>query len=100
LPERDEADDEPQASAATREEPQFFAKSSSRPQAPPSAERAEPQLQSPAPAPQSTPLPSSLARYAGAERDDRDKLRTILDELRECRRVLEAAMTADSPADV
>lgn len=99
LPEADEAEDEPQGSPATREEPHFFAKPSSRQQPQPSALRPEPQLQSPAPAPQSPLPPSSLAPHTGGEREERDKLRAILDELQECHRVLEAAMTAVSPAE-
>jgi len=101
LPDVDEAEDESHGSPATREEPQFFAKPSSRPQPQPSAVRPESQLQSPAPAPapQSPLLPSSPAQHLGAEREERDKLRTVLDELQECRRVLEAAMTAVSAAD-
>ena len=95
-PEADEADDEPQASAATREEPQFFAKPSSRLQPEPSAVWPEPQLQSPTPTLQSSPAVPPPPQHAGAERE---KLRAILDELQECRRVLEAAMTAASPAE-
>jgi DNA-binding transcriptional MerR regulator len=96
LPEADEADDEPQGSPATREEPQFFARPSDRPQPQPSAVRSEPQLPSPALAVQSFPASPAPVQHAGGERD---KLRAILDELHECRRVLEAAMTAASPAE-
>lgn len=99
LPKADEADDEPQGSPATREEPQFFAQVSGRPQPQPSAARPEPQLQSPAPTVQSFPALSSPAQRAGGEREERDKLRAILDELHECRRVLEAAMTAAPAAE-
>jgi DNA-binding transcriptional MerR regulator len=98
LPEADEAGDEPQGSAATREEPQFFAKPSSRPQPQPSALQPEPLLPSPAPVLQSSPAAPSPAQHAGAGREERDKLRAILDELQECRRVLEAAMAGASPA--
>jgi DNA-binding transcriptional MerR regulator len=100
LPEGDEADDEPQDSPAAREEPQFFAKPSSRTQPQLSAVRVEPPLPSPTPSLQSPAPPvSSSAQHAGGERAERDKLRAILDELHECRRVLEAAMTAPSPAE-
>jgi DNA-binding transcriptional MerR regulator len=92
LPEADEAEDEPQGSPATREEPQFFAKPSSRPPPQPPVVRPEPQLSSPPPTLQSSPLP----QHAGGELEERDKLRAILDELQECRRVLDAAMTAAS----
>jgi DNA-binding transcriptional MerR regulator len=100
LPEIDEADDEPRSSPATREEPQFFAKPSSRQQAQPPEVRPGPQLQSPAPTLQSPEPPApSPAQHAGAEREEHDKLRAILGELQECRRVLEAAMTAASSAE-
>jgi DNA-binding transcriptional MerR regulator len=97
--EADETEGEQQGSPATREEPQFFAKPSSCQQPQPSALPPEPQLQSPAPALQSPLPPSSPAQHAGGEGEERDKLRAILDELQECRRVLEAAMTAASPAE-
>jgi hypothetical protein len=96
LPEMDEADDEPQGSPVAREEPQFFAKPSSRPQPEPSIARLEPQLQPPSATPQSAPAASSPAHHAGGEREEHAKLRAILDELHECRRVLDAAMTAAS----
>jgi DNA-binding transcriptional MerR regulator len=98
---RTDSRDLPEADVeATREEPQFFAKPSSRSQPPPPVVMPEPPLQSPAPTLQSPapPVPPP-AQHAGGEREERDKLRAILDELQECHRVLEAAMTAASPAE-
>jgi len=81
LPEVDEVDDdEPRASPVIREEPQFFAKPSSRPPPQPLTAPSEPP-----------------ALHAGA--GERDKLRAVLDELTECRRLLEAAMMAAAPAE-
>jgi DNA-binding transcriptional MerR regulator len=99
LAQADETGDEPQASPAIREEPQFFAKPSGRPQPHPSAVRPEPQLRAPEPTRQSAPLAPSPAQHVGGEHEERDKLRAILDELQECRRVLDAAMTVASTAE-
>ena len=82
LPDVDEAQDESHGSPATREEPQFFAKPSSRPQPPPSATRPEPPIQAP-------------LQHVAAEHAGRNKLLAVLDELKECRRVLEAASPAE-----
>jgi DNA-binding transcriptional MerR regulator len=82
-----EADEEPESSAVSREEPRFFAKPS---RAPP-ASRPESALRPLAP-----PQPS-LAQPAHAhapDQDDRQKLRAVLDDLNECRRVLDAAIAA------
>jgi DNA-binding transcriptional MerR regulator len=90
-PAADEVDEEPESSAVTREEPRFFAKPSSAPPATSPATRLEPVLRRPAPQP-------SPAQLAGApDQDDRQKLRAVLDELTECRRVLDAAIAAAPP---
>ena len=81
-PEVDEPQNDPPVSSVTREEPQFFAKPSMRPQPQPSATRSEP------------PLPAP-PQHVGAEHDERNKLLAVLDELKECRRVLEAASPAE-----
>ena len=98
LPEVDEADDEAADSSVTHEEPRFFAKAPSRPEPQPSVARPEPQMPSPAPQPQSPAL-SSPAQHAGAKPVGRDKLQAVVDELQECRRVLEAAMAAAAPLE-
>jgi DNA-binding transcriptional MerR regulator len=88
--EADEADEEEsENSAVIREEPRFFAKSSSPLPTPPPASRLEPTLQPPAPQ-QSSPVPHGRA----PDQDDRQKLRAVLDDLNECRRVLDAAIAA------
>ena len=84
LLEADEPEHESQSSSVIREEPQFFAKLSSPPQPQLSAGRPEPSLPTPEP-------------HAGL--DERNKLRTVLEELQECRRVLEAAMAAAAPVE-
>ena len=85
-PESDEADEELENAAVIREEPRFFAKPSSPPLAPPPASRLEPAL---------SPSALSPAQQVRApDQDDRQKLRAVLDELNECRRVLDAAMAA------
>jgi DNA-binding transcriptional MerR regulator len=83
----EEPDEEPESSAVTREEPRFFAKPSSPPLVPPPASRLEPALRPPAP-----PPPTAHAR--APDQDDCQKLRVVLDELTECRRVLDAAIAA------
>jgi DNA-binding transcriptional MerR regulator len=90
LPDAGEADEELENAAATREEPRFFAKPSSPPPAPQPTGRLEPALQAPT-APQS---PSRAQPVQTADQDDRQKLRAVLDELNECRRVLDAAIAA------
>jgi DNA-binding transcriptional MerR regulator len=85
--EADEADEESESSDVMREEPRFFAKPSIPPPAPSPASRLEPTLQPPAPQ-QSSPAPHGRA----PDQDDRQKLRAVLDELNECRRVLDAAI--------
>jgi DNA-binding transcriptional MerR regulator len=92
----DEVDDEDESAPVLREEPRFFVKPSSsqpphQPQQAPTT-RQEPVLQAPAPSQPPTP------QAHGADQNDRAKLRDVLDELMECRRVLEAAMAAASPA--
>jgi DNA-binding transcriptional MerR regulator len=88
-PEADEADEEPESAVVIREEPRFFAKPSSPPPAPPLASRLEPALQPP------VPQQLSPAQHVRApDQDDRQKLRAVLDELNECRRVLDAAVAA------
>jgi DNA-binding transcriptional MerR regulator len=88
-PDIDEVDEKEEESAPVdREEPRFFAKA---PAPPPSAPtiRHEPSLQ-PLPA---APQPSR-PQAGGADQDERQKLRAVLDELNECRRVLDAAIAA------
>ncbi len=95
LPEADEAEDDSEDVSVERTEPQFFAKPSSRQQPQPAAARPEPPpLAAPAPAP-SSPVQPSAAEQA----EERLKLRVVLDELHECRRLLEAAMATTSPAE-
>lgn len=95
LPEADEAEDDSEDASVERTEPQFFAKPSSRPQPQPAALRPEPPpLASPAPA-LSLPVQPSAAEQA----EERLKLRAVLDDLHECRRLLEAAMATTSPAE-
>ena len=84
-PEADEADEEPESAAVIREEPRFFAKPSSPPLATPPASRLEPALSPSAPSP---------AHVRAPDQDDRQKLRAVLDELNECRRVLDAVVAA------
>ena len=95
-PDVDEADDEPESAPVTREEPRFFATPSNTPAPPPPQAapiRQEPVLQAPAP-----PPPSPAQHVPAADQQDRDKLRAVLDELTECRRVLDAALSTAAPA--
>jgi DNA-binding transcriptional MerR regulator len=89
LPDADEADEEPESSAVIREEPRFLAVPSSPLPASPPASRLEPTLQ-----PSAAPQPSRTQHAEVADQGDRQKLRAVLDELNECRRVLDAAMAA------
>jgi DNA-binding transcriptional MerR regulator len=91
----DDADEEEETAPVMREEPRFFAKPPSPPAPPPQAAvRQEPVLQAPASPPQPSPGPQANA----ADPHDREKLRAVLDDLVECRRVLDAALAAASPA--
>jgi DNA-binding transcriptional MerR regulator len=92
LPETDEADEELESSPVTREEPRFFATPSSQPTPPPLGGRVEPALR-----PAAAPQPSPAQQTRAPDQDDRQKLRAVLDELSDCRRVLEAAI-ASAPA--
>jgi DNA-binding transcriptional MerR regulator len=83
----DEDDEEPESSVVTRRKPRLFAKPSSPPPAPPPASRLEPALRPP-------PQPSPAQHARAPDQDDRQKLRAVLDELSECRRVLDAAIAA------
>lgn len=83
----DESDEESESSAVIREE--RFTKPSSPPSAPPPVSRPEPAFQPPAPQQLS---PAQHVR--AADQDDRQKLRAVLDELNECRRMLDAAAAA------
>jgi DNA-binding transcriptional MerR regulator len=89
-----EVDDEEESAPVMREAPRFFAKPSPLPlpsqQAP--TTRQEPVLQASAP-----PQPP-VQQAHGADQHDRATLRAVLDELMECRRVLDAAMAAASSA--
>jgi DNA-binding transcriptional MerR regulator len=88
-PAADEGDEEPESSAVSREEPRFFAKPPRAPSAPPPASWLEPALRPSAP-----PQPSLAQPAHAPDQDDRQKLRAVLDELNECRRVLDAAIAA------
>ncbi|HEY1745869.1 MAG TPA: MerR family transcriptional regulator [Xanthobacteraceae bacterium] len=95
-PDVDDAEDEDESTPVMREEPRFFAKPPGLSTPPPQhapAIRQEPVLPAPAP-PQQSPAPPAHA----ADQQDREKLRAVLDELTECRRVLDAAMAAAAPA--
>jgi DNA-binding transcriptional MerR regulator len=81
----EEADEESESSAVIRAEPRFFA----TPSSPPPASRLEPPLQ-----PGASQQPSPAAHGRASDQEDRQKLRAVLDELNECRRVLEAAAAA------
>ena len=94
LPKADAADDEPESPPVMREEPRFFVQPASpAPPLQPPATRQEPTLQS------LPPLQLSPAQHAGAVSDERQKLRAVLDELNECRRVLDAAMAGAASAE-
>jgi DNA-binding transcriptional MerR regulator len=92
-PDIDEGDEDEEGSAVTREEPRFFATPPSPPQQQAPAVRQEPVLQAAASA-----QPAPAQQTAAADQPDREKLRAVLDELTECRRVLDAALAAASPA--
>ncbi len=89
-----EVDDEEKSAPVKREEPRFFAKPSSPPLPPHQAPttRQEPVLQA------SAPRQPPVQQAHGADQHDRATLRAVLDELMECRRVLDAAMAVASSA--
>ena len=88
-----EADDEEESAPVIREEPRFFAKPSSLPLPPPGTDdpagACAPGVNTPQP---------PVQQAHGADQHDRATLRAVLDELMECRRVLDAAMAAASSA--
>jgi DNA-binding transcriptional MerR regulator len=88
-PDADEADEQPESSPVVREEPRFFAAPSSLPTPSPPTSRLEPALP-----PSAAPQPSPGQHAQTADQEDRQKLRVVLDELNECRRVLDAAIAA------